>query len=152
MRGVYTASIAISGLNAAKTLMYITAPATKVVEILSAAISNSSNETNEQLLATFQTVNVLGTPTGTATTPAKHETGDQAAGSTVVGNVTASEPSYVANTEVGREGFSSLGGYFFDPTPEERPIIVAAGTLGLRMISTPAAFDAMVRITFREIG
>lgn len=132
--------------------MYITAPSQKVVEILSASVTNTSNETNEQLLCTFQRVGTLGTPTGTSVTSAKHEAGDQSAGSTVVANVTASEPTYTANTEVGREGFSSLGGYYFDPVPEERPIIEGAGTIGLRMISTPTAFDALVRITYREIG
>jgi hypothetical protein len=152
MRGVYTADVKISALAAAKTVIYITAPAAKVVEILSSVIENCSNETNEQLEATWQIVNALGTPTGTALTPAKHEAGDQAAGSTVVGDVTASEPSYVANTLNGRSGFSSLAGYMFAPLPEERPIIAPSATWGLRMLSTPTAFDAIVRVTFREIG
>ena len=152
MRGVYTATVAISGLAGAKTLAYITAPSSKVVEILSAEVSNTSNATNQQLLATLQRVTTLGTPTGTALTPAKHEAGDQAAGSTAVGNVTASEPTYTADTEVGRSGFASLAGWRFDPVPEERPIIAPSATLGLRMISTPTSFDALVRITFREIG
>src|SRR5688500_16898582 len=111
MRGVYTAKIKISGLAAAKTLMYITAPAAKVVEILGAIITNASNETNEQCEATLQRISALGTPTGTALTPSKHENGDQAAGSTAVGNITASEPTYAANSEVGYEGFASLAGY-----------------------------------------
>lgn len=152
MRGVYTASYRISGLSAAKTLMYVTAPSTKVVEILSASLCNETNETNEQLLCTLQTVNSLGTPTATTVTPAKHEAGDQAAGSTVKANVTASEPTYVSDTEIGREGFSSLGGYYYDPMPEERPTIAPSATMGLRIINAPTSFDAVVKITFREIG
>lgn len=152
MRGVYTASAAISGVTAAKTLMYLTAPANKVVEILSARITNSSNETNEQCLATFQTVNALGTPTKTDITPAKHEAGDQAASSTVAANVTASEPTYVSNTEIGRQGFSSLGGWYFDPTPEERPIVAGGASVGLRLMNAPTSLDLLVSITFREIG
>jgi hypothetical protein len=152
MRGVYTAQVSISALAAAKTLMYVTAPADKVVEILSAEVSNKSNETNEQLECTFQRVTTLGTPTATTLTPSKHENGDQAAGSTVKGDVTASEPTYGTNTEIGRAGFASLAGWRFDPVPEERPIIPGQGTLGLRMLSTPTAFDAVVRITFREVG
>jgi hypothetical protein len=152
VRGVYSAHIAISGLAAAKTLMYITAPANKVVEILSASITNDSNETNEQCFAGFQRISSLGTPTATTLTPGQSEAGDQAAGSTVKGNVTASEPTYAADTEIGKEGFSSLGGWYFDPTPEERPIIGGAASLGLRLFNSPTAFDAMVRITFRELG
>jgi len=152
MRGVYTANIKISGLAAAKTLMYITVPADKVVEILSASTTNATNETNEQIECTLQRVTTLGTPTATTLTPAKHEPGDQVAGSTVKGNVTASEPTYTADTEIGREGASSLGGWYFDPTPEERPIIPGQATMGLRILAAPTAFDAIIRLTFREIG
>lgn len=152
MRGTYTASYLIAGLADIKTLMYITAPAAKVVEILSASVTNSSNETNEQNLCTLQTVTTLGTPTATSVIPAKHEQGDQAAGSLVFGNVTASEPTYTANTEVGREGYSTLAGWFFEPSPEERPVIAPGATMGLRHITDPTAYDAVVKITFREIG
>ncbi len=154
MRGVYSASYRISALAASKTLMYLTAPARRVVEILSASVTNESNETNEQLLCTLQQVSgyPLGAPSGTAVTAAPHEPGDQAASTTIVANVSGNEPTYFANTEVGREGFSSLGGYYFDPLPEERPVVPTTGVLGLRMINSPTAFDAVVKVTFREIG
>lgn len=152
MRGVYTASYRISGLAAAKTLMYLTAPASAVVEILSASVTNEANETNEQILCTFQKIGTLGTPTATTVTPAKHEDGDQAAGSTVKANVTASEPTYTADTEIAREGTSSLGGWFYTPVPEERKYVPPSGSIGLRVINAPTSFDAVVRLTFREIG
>lgn len=153
MRGVYTAKIKISGLAAAKTLAYITAPADKIVEILSASVTNATNETNEQIEITFQRVTTLGTPTATTLTPSKHEPGDQAAASTVKGNVTASEPTYTADTEIGYEGVASLSGYYFKPMPEERPTVLGQTTLGLRLLSTTiTAIDAIVSITFREIG
>lgn len=152
MRGVYTASHKITGLNAAKTLLYLTAPSGKVVEILAASVTNLSNETNEQLEVLIQRISNLGTPTATAVTPAKHEDGDQAAGSTVAANVTAGEPTYAANTELGREGFASLGGWYFKPMPEERPTVSAGASVGIRMINAPTAFDCIVSLTFREIG
>jgi len=152
MKGVYTVSIPIAALAAAKTALYITAPATKVIEILSASLTNESNETNEQVECCLQRVNVLGAPTKTDVTPAKHENGDQAATATCAGNVTASEPSYVADTEIGREGFPSLGGWRFDPVPEERMYIPPSGTVGLRVLNSPTAFDAIAKLTFREIG
>jgi hypothetical protein len=152
MRGVYTAKIRITGLTTARTLLYVTAPADKVVEILSASVTNASNETNEQMECCLQRVGTLGTPTATTVTPAKSEPGDQAAGSTVKGNVTASEPTYTADTDVGNEGAPSLGGWRFDPTPEERMLINGGGTTGLRLLAAVAALDAWVVINFREIG
>lgn len=153
MRGVYEANIRIAALNSARTLMYITGPANKVVEILSASVTNESNTTNQQLECTFQLVSSLGTPTGTALTATKSEQGDQAAGSTAVGNITASEPTYTSNTQYGLRGFASLAGWDFAPVPEERLYIAGGATWGLRMLNTtPTAFDCCVRVSFREIG
>jgi len=152
MRGVFTATITISGLNSGRTLMYLTAPSDKVFKILSAHIGNSSNETNEQCLACFKRVSSLGTPTASNVTPAKHEAGDQASGGTVKGNVTASEPTYSSNTEFGRQAFASLNGYHFQPTPEEQPTVKGGETVGLVLENSPTAFDAVVTVTYQEIG
>lgn len=149
MRGVYEAVFKISGLNAAKTLLYLTVPSNKLVEILESKITNVSNETNEQLEACWQRITTLGTPTATTLTPSKEETGDQAAGSTVKANVTASEPTYGANSELGYEGFASLAGYRVN-LPEAG--FAGGDSWGLRMLSTPTAFDALVYVKFRERG
>lgn len=147
-RGHYEAEIAISGLSSARTLLYWTAPAAKAVEVLLATVGNCSNETNEQIQLAWQRVNALGTPTGTALTPTPCQQGDQAAGSTVVGNVTASEPSYVANTKIGAQGVPSLQGYRYD-----EPFTIQPGaTYGLRLLTGPTAFDAQVNVRAREIG
>jgi hypothetical protein len=153
MRGVYTSGIKISGLSAAKTLIYITAPSGKAIEILGAKIGNApTNGTNQQLEALLQRVSSLGSPTGTAITPTPHEKGDQAAGATVVGNVTANEPAYATGAIWDQQGFASLAGYQHCPLPEERVIVQPGDTVGLRMISTPVAFDCVVTLTHREIG
>lgn len=153
MRGVYTAQVQALTQTAGKTLIYVTAPATAVVEILSASITDVDNETNEQLEACLQRVSSLGTPTGTALTPSETENGDQAAASTVVGNVTASEPTYGANTQHGKEGFPSLGGYRYQPVPEERILIPPSGTVGLRLLtSTFTSRGLNAQVVFREIG
>jgi hypothetical protein len=159
VRGVYTATYRIAAISAAKTLMYITAPTGAVVEILSARVTNESNETNEQLVACLQRVTSLGTPTATVCTPATTENGSSAAASTVKANVTASEPTYGASSQGadivgahGMDGFSSLGGWYYDPTPEERLYVNPGATIGLRLLSTPTSFDGVVRITFRELG
>lgn len=150
MRGVYVATAEIASLAAAKTLMYITAPAAAAVEILSIRLTNQSNETNEQLEVTLKRVSSLGTPTATSVTPTKCEAGDQSAGSTVKANVTSSEPTY--SDVIGRWGISSLAGLDDAPIPEARRWIAPGATAGLYMESTPSSFDAGVEIVFREVG
>jgi hypothetical protein len=154
MRGVYEASYEISANAAAKTLLYITAPSNKVVEILSAEVTNASNETNEQCEAGWSKISSLGTPTATVVTPTKMEQGDQAASSTVKANVTASEPTYASapTIEAGRKGFASLAGWQYPPLPEERLIIAGGDSWGLRLYNSPTAFDTTIRVVFREIG
>lgn len=153
MRGIYDANVKISGLNSARTLLYLTAPAGKCVEILSAKATDATNATNQQLEITWQKVTTLGTPTATSLTPTKCEQGDQAAASTVAGNVTGSEPTYTANTLFDPQGFPSLVGYQHKPDPEERLTIAPGDTWGLRLITaSPTAQDTDVTVKFREIG
>jgi hypothetical protein len=150
MRGVYTATFKISGLNAQKTLMYLTAPAAKVVEIIAATVTNESNVTNQQFEIQIANITTLGTPTATAVTPTPHEAGDQAAGSTVKANVTASEPTY--GSAMTQEGAASLPGYRFEPQPDERLYVAPGASIGIRILTTPTAMDTDIRLTFREIG
>ena len=151
----YDAEIKIAALAAAKTVLYITVPANKLVTLVSSGITDASNVTNQQLEATWQKVTTLGTPTGTTLTPAKHDLGDSVAGSTVVGNVTASEPTYTANTDLGHDAAPMLSGWYFPMNPlpvASLPVFTGGDTWGLRMLSTPTAFDAIIRVTFGEQG
>ena len=158
MRGVYTASYRIDGLagqGGGKTLMHLTAPANKVDEILGVEVTNANVETNEQVELVLKRISSLGTPTDTDLTPAPHEAGDQAAGSSVAADVTADEPTYVAANvgEFGRRGVSTLAGWEWKPTPEERCYVGGGASIGLKMLNTDhAAFNAVVTMTFREIG
>jgi hypothetical protein len=152
MRGVYSVSIDIDTVTTAKTLLYITVPSTIVIEIISASVTNRNNVTNQQLDVGIFRVSSLGTPTaGSTPTPVKTEAGDQASACTVKANVTASEPTY-ASIGVDEKGVSSLAGYYYDPLPEERPIIAPGATVGLRLTTAPTSFNATARIVWREIG
>ena len=151
MRGIYTAAFKISALNASKTLMYLTAQANKVVEILGWTVTQENNATNFQMEVQIARITTLGSPTATAVTPTPHESGDQAAGSTVAANVTAGEPTYGA--AITQEGAASLVGYRFEPPTEGDRIYVAGGaSVGIRMITVPSTSDFDIRLTFREIG
>ena len=154
MRGVYEATINISALATNQTLIYITAPANKVVEILSAEVTNCTNEPNEQAEVTLSKISSLGSPTATTITPTRAEQGDQAASSTVKGNVTGSEPTYASAPaiEVGRKGFATLAGYQYAPVPEERLIIAGGDSWGLKLVTTITAISADCVLRFRELG
>lgn len=153
MRGVYDANIKISGLSSNRTLLSITAPSGKCVEILSAEVTDCSNATNQQLDIGWQEV-ASGSPTATTLTPTKSEQGDQAAASTVLGNVTADDYTYTSNTIYARRGVPSLTGYRWEPDEKERLVIGGGATWGLVLFapSSPTAQDTIVAVRFREIG
>lgn len=150
MKGVYSSAAKIAALNAAKTVLYITAPSAKVVELMVFTCTDESNATNFQGQIALQNISALGTPTATAVTPTPHESGDQAAGSTTKVNVTASEPTY--STVIIQEGFPALSGFRWEPQPEERAYVAPSASVGFRFITTPTSFDSDVRLTFKEIG
>ena len=153
MRGVYEANIKTAAITAGHTLLLITVPANKVVEVLSASITDNNNATNQQLEAVWQLVGTLGSPVGTSITPTKNEQGDQAAGSTVLGDLTTEPTSYSAGVTQGLRGFASLAGYEYAPVPEERLEMGGGSTWGLRLLTAaPTSFIADVRASFREIG
>jgi hypothetical protein len=155
MRGVYTAAAKVPGITSAGTLGYLTTIANKVVEILSVTVTNESNATNYQMEVQLCPITTLGSPSSyTAVTPQKHESGDQAAGTTVnlaSGNLRTEPTTY--GTPLTQEGAASVVGYRHEPQPEERIYLTNAANFGIRLITTPgASTDFDVRISFREIG
>jgi hypothetical protein len=150
MRGVYTATIKIAGLAASKTVLFVTAPPAANMRILSASISNSSNATNQQLEARLLRATAIGSASGTAITPTKEEAGDQASQATVIGNLTT-EPAY-GTVFLADEGFASLSGWYFQPMPEERPVIFVATWVGLFLPVAPSAMDTEVSMRWVEEG
>lgn len=158
MRGTYTASYQITGVNASKTLLYITAPSTAVVELFSAKVTNANIAAIENLDIGIAKITTLGTPTATTLTPKPTEGGSNASGSTVKGNVTGSEPTYEVDGSsiaqfVDRQGFNNQVGYFYDPLPEERQVVAPSATYGIKLFTSPTnTYTLNVEITYREIG
>lgn len=151
MRGVYTAEIKISALAAAKTLLLLEAAAGKLIEILSASVVQvGSNLTNQQLECSVTRVTTLGTPAGTSVTPNPEEPGDQASTTTVLGNLTAEPTAYGVNAD--HQGATSLGGYQYQPVPEERGLDGSGASLGLRLLNAPTSADFVVQLKFRDVG
>lgn len=154
MRGVYRLSNTISGVTTGKTLAYITAGGGLPIEILSARITAQDEDTSEQMFAMLCRIVTLGTPTATAEVAKPTEEGSAAAGTTCEVNVTASEPTYDDISDaIASGGANKLAGWEYLPLPEERPIVAAGDSVGLKLIDALAtATDLTVEITFREIG
>lgn len=155
MRGVYRAVDTVSSVTTAKTLIYITAPADAVLEILSARITCQDEDTSEQIMAELNRISSLGTPTATTITPKPTEEGSAATGATCKSNVTASEPTYDDESDaIASGGANKLGaGWEYVPLPEERAYISPSDNVGLRLIDNIANnCDLTAEIVFREIG
>lgn len=152
MRAVYTITTSITNLSTQRTLLYFTAPDSMVIEILSATITNSSNNDNEQLEGGLYRISSLGTPTSTPVTPIPHESSSGDSSVDAAANVTLDEPIYETNP-LHLEGWSNLIGYHYDPIPESRILVSPSGSIGLRLTKLPTTnFNCDATITFREIG
>ena len=153
MGRIYTTGIAIAGADAQQTLWYVTAPSDGMIAIRSFFVGNSSNETNEQNQVTLQRITTIGSPTATALVAAKHENGQPTASGTYVGDVTASEPSYTANTTIGTIAFATLAGALWEPVERDEWMWVDPDeSVGLRLTTTATAFDCYVRVVTMEVG
>ena len=86
MRGVYIAEASFSA-TAAKTLMLLEAPSDLVIELLSVDVTNTDNDTAEQIDVGVFHVTTKGSPSGTSVTPVKTEQGDQASSVTCTYNL-----------------------------------------------------------------
>lgn len=151
---VYTATYKVTNVTTAlKTLMYFEVPTDLVVQLMSAEVSAPDDDTNEQMDIGIKEIGTLGTPTATTVTPAKHEKGDAASSVTVKADITASEPTYTANTDVGRIGATSLGGWRHEPSPDERLIMIPGSDWGILLnTGLDTDKDLTVRVTYAEIG
>ena len=154
MRGVFRVAPTISGVLAAKTLVYITAPTTAVLEILAARITSQDEATSEQLYAELNRISSLGIPTATAITPKPSEEGSAASAASAYYDVTANEPVYdTADNALYVGGANKLAGWEYVPLPEERDIIKPGDSFGLRLLANLAnATNLTAEIRWREIG
>lgn len=155
MKGVYTATIEITGVTTAQTLLYLKAPADIAVEVLSATVTNGDNDTAEQIVCELKAVSgVTAATMASAITPTPTEgvvDGGQVASSTVSGNASA-EPHYYELTHYDKQGVNNLGGYEFVGMPEERIVLKGQTEIGLRTTETIASTMLIAQIRFREIG
>ena len=154
MQGVYRLTGTIAAVTTAKTLFYISTHATKPIEILSARVSCTNEDTSEQIHVELNRIATLGTPTATTDVPKPTEESSSAYGGVCKVNVTASEPTYDDLTDsLSQGGSNKLGGWEYVPLPEEKTIIAANDDVGCRLVDDVANSSTLAfEITFREIG
>ena len=153
MARIYEVSFPCVTVTSAQTLLYLTAPSTMCGRIRYASAVIADVDTNEQTYCTLQRITTLGTPTGTTVVPAKTSPGDAASSFTCKADITAAEPSYTADTEVGHEANPSLSGWRFQPLrPEEYMDIAPSASVGVRLRGAIASSTVVVRVVFEEIG
>jgi len=155
MRGVYTSDYDCSGVVVGpKTLLVLQAPSNGVLEILSSKITSLTAISAEQWQGGLYRINTM-TPAGVFqgnSNLQKHELLDPSTVAVSSGYVLSGEPTY-SPYPIDRQGFNNLGGYFYDPLPEERPVIRPGDLVGLRL--TNAAITSghiSAEIVYREIG
>lgn len=151
----YSAAIKISGVTTARTVLHLTVPAGRHVEIVSAMVTGVS-ASSQQLECSLHKV-ASGSPTGTAVTPSRHDLGDTASACTVVGNLTG-EPTYTSAPVVnhGHSAQPSLGGWLYPLVPrakEHRLQLAATEAYGLRLLNAPSpSIDLIAELVFAEVG
>lgn len=149
----YEVSYPCVTVTAAQTLLYITAPSTMCGRIVHASIAVADVDTNEQTYACLQRISSLGTPSKTDVTPAKTSNGDPSSSFTCAADVTASEPTYSASTQIGQESFPMISGWRFQPlTENEYMEIKPSESVGLRLLGAISSATVTARVVFQEIG
>ena len=151
MGRMYMVTIAAQAQTAAKTLIELTASSAIVVAIDRMYVTQSTQDTSENLSCKVQRITTTGT--GTAFTPRKTSNGDGAAVATVKTNMSV-EPTYTASTDLVNQGFNTLSGFLWTPASDDEIIsIPPSGLLGIMLNTAPVgsiSFD--YGCTFREIG
>lgn len=130
----YTVGVNAVAVTTAKDLIRISAPATMVLCVTRAWVTQSGNVTSEQARAIIQRAS--DAQSGTTETPDKLEVGDPAATFTCESITT--DHTLTANP-LEDEGFNWVSGFLWVPAPEERIWVPPSGRLVLRLPIAPSA-------------
>ena len=118
MKGTYTVTGKVTGISTNRTLLMLQAPADRVSKLIAAEVSAPAGLKLDCSVAKI--TSGFGSASATSVTPAKHESNDQNAGSSVKVDVSANEPTYSTTEAYGRKAPNSAGGWFFDRGHEDQ--------------------------------
>lgn len=148
---VFTVSAEHTSLTTDTQLMQITAPATGPLQILSATIANTANETNEQLQVKISVASTIGSQVPAALTPTANDGSDTASGATVLHVLTT--PAILGTPPRYFTGFPSLPGWTLEPRLAETFIIPAGKTWVIEILGTSGSFstiNTITQVSYRE--
>jgi hypothetical protein len=155
MGRMYTASFSAVAITAIQDMFEIVAPATGIVIIHRARITQTSDvgDAAEEMLLVQHTVGYTTSGSGgSSPTVDKHDNGDAAFAGTVEANNTTQALNGTGRSIV-EEAFNIRNGYDYCPTPEERIILGPSARYVLELPAAPADSLTMSgSITFEEIG
>lgn len=130
----YTVGVNAVAITTAKDLIRISAPATMVLCVTRAWVTQSGSVTSEQSRAIIQRAS--DSIAGTTETPRSFEVNDPAATFTCE-SVTTDHTLTLDPLE--DEGFNWVSGFLWVPAPEERIWVPPSGRLVLRLAVAPSA-------------
>jgi len=144
----YTVVMKANSVSIAKDLMTVSAPATSVVVLHQAVLSQDASETSEQLPMQIHRVGNDGQ--GTVVTARKTLAGDAAFGGTSNVNLTTDTTE---GDILWRESQNILNGWNYFPTPEMRFTIPPDNEIAIRLDTAPtAALTLTLSAVIEEIG
>lgn len=151
MKGVYTTPCKITGVNSARTVIFLKNVSSRVLEILEAKIEQcGSNTSSQQLQVGLQPCHSPGSISANQTlTSTPQEYNDQASAITAYGDLTA-EPTYAGYND--RQAAPSIGGYWYLPRKETCAYVAPSDGIGLVLLSAPTSADFVCHIKHRELG
>jgi len=154
MRGIYVVNMTAVAVTGAISLIQIKAGANCSIEIIRASVSQSNLVSSA--LQRVQLLRKTATATVTSFTPLIMATNDaaaQSAGGTSATGTNASAEGTDGDILV-NEMFNVLNGmWLYLPVPEERPQIIPAGFIALKLPTAPASsMTTTAQIVFREIS
>jgi hypothetical protein len=130
----YSVTCNAIAVSTAKDVLRVSAPATMLLVVLRAWITQSGSVTSEMNRALLQRAS--DAQSGTSETPEKIEVGDPAA--TFTAQSLTADHTLVGDPVVD-EGFNLVSGFLWVPAPEERIWIPPSGRLVLRLGVAPSA-------------
>jgi len=122
-----------------------------VLEILSARITNTDNDTNEQAAFAIYRASAAGTGGATGLTEKPTEVGSAVASATAEHTYVTTDPTLESDPII-TESAPLLTGFVYVPIPEERVHVSPSGILVLRLDSAITSSTINAEITWREIG
>lgn len=157
MGRIYSVPFSAVAVSAAQDLWEILVPSDAVLILHSVIITQSSDAKDEEEELLRVTIKrITGSPTsgsnGSSATPTKRSSGDSAAGVTAEINNTTRLSGGTAEI-IHDEAFNIRSGFYYIPTPEQRPEISPGNYLLVGLETAPGdALTMSGTLVFEELG